>query len=299
VAQPDGSKKVLAKKNPGGVTRVELARRLAVGLTTVDRLIAAGLQTVGLRGRAKLYSVRDARRLAKRLAPTANAAAAEVICADYNSHAEDFWSRRRELIEQFIPDDVWLRQLGEVVKVAKRLTADWPDALVQRLGAAEPDEAGFDWADGPRVRTPQGVANDSDVPAPVLRPLMQTFAERISAHESMTALFTAIVRIPPVARMTLITTKGVDDARAQLRAARTSFRAARVAIRRDHRRRQAILAAIDAACESWRFRWWESRFLFYGAAGDPERIRRAVQSVRKEALSEFGTLNGLLLENVH
>ena len=95
------------QRKPRGSTRVGLTEKLGVGLTTVDRLIAFGLTSHGRRGRAKLYDLTVARKLARRLAP-AELAAAEVLIADYRSNAEDAHDRLQELREKWIAESAWL-----------------------------------------------------------------------------------------------------------------------------------------------------------------------------------------------
>ena len=135
-------------------TGLQLATALRCGLRSVDRLIASGLRPVGARGRARLYHIADARRLAHRLARR-DQAPADVLIADYRSHAEDLHDRRCRLLAEWIADATWVPAWRAVVAAMSAACATWPARLVDRLGAVTPDEAALlPWADGPHVAPP-------------------------------------------------------------------------------------------------------------------------------------------------
>jgi hypothetical protein len=114
--------------------RYGLAEALGVGLTTVDKLIARGLKPSGTRGKAHVYSVVAAQRLAARLAPRPSAEP-NVLIEDYRSHAEDLHARREALrAEHVAVRDVsaaWRRVVGFV----ERATREWPEMIRARVKA--------------------------------------------------------------------------------------------------------------------------------------------------------------------
>ena len=151
------------------LTRVELTRALGVSLTTIDRLVAlGGLRSAGRRGRAKVYDVATARRVARKLAP-AEIAAAAVLISDHRTHAEDLQDRRRALDETWIADAAWQPKWLACVAAVAQMTASWPERLAKRLGPLDAEGAHrAAAADGPLVLPPPSAA-DCETAAELVR----------------------------------------------------------------------------------------------------------------------------------
>ena len=292
------------QRKPRGLTRVELTEKLGVGLTTVDRLIAFGLESSGRRGRAKIYSLSAARRMARRLAP-AELAAADVLIVDYRTHAEDFHDRRQALIEEWIADTDWLPAWRQFIAMIGSVTATWPGRIGARLGSAVPCEASlFGWADGPRTLPPlpARVAGEEAIAAvaqsiqmarsvqPFMRPRLDELARAIESHPSTAVLAPAIE--PPAREPLPNAPTNVDEARSQWREARSAYRRVRVAVRRDHRRRDELGQNITSEISEFRAVWWASRGQLVGLAGDEPRARLAAERICNQTLTRLSTLNG-------
>ncbi|MFA5028541.1 MAG: hypothetical protein WC713_11780 [Candidatus Methylomirabilota bacterium] len=127
------TKNVAMKQKPAAtLTRVELAQTLGLGLSSIDRLIAFGLPSVGTRGRAKTYRLTAARRLAQRLSRV-QPEAEGILLTDYRTHAEDLHDRRRALLETWIPLTAWTPAYRRFVAMIARQTAPWPETITARL----------------------------------------------------------------------------------------------------------------------------------------------------------------------
>ncbi len=132
-----GKKKMTGRKRkalrPEGLSRRELAVDLGVGLTTIDRLIASGLRSLGRRGRARVYDELHARELCQRVAPD-EMADAEMLMRDYRTHSLDLDDRRRALEETWVSDSAWLPLWRRVVSVVSRVTAAAVPGLARIVG---------------------------------------------------------------------------------------------------------------------------------------------------------------------
>jgi hypothetical protein len=144
--QPPASSRLL--------TRLELARALRISLTGVDRLVGQGLPLAGRRGKAKVYDLSAARRLARAL-KSKPSIAPNVLRDDYNTHTADLDDRRRNQVETWVADAVWVPAWRRVVAAVAQCTADWPALLAGRLGDASPaDRDLLARADGPMPVVP-------------------------------------------------------------------------------------------------------------------------------------------------
>lgn len=122
-------------------------------------------------------------------------------------------------------------------------------------------------------------------PKPLLRPLLEEVAQSVSTSSEVRALQAALsVAVAPASPPLPQT---VDDARVAWRAARSSYRQARVAVRHGHRRRAELVAQIPLAIQRWRARWWHARRELVGMAGDPAQLRAFVENVHREALAQL------------
>lgn len=122
-----------------GLTRPELAADLGCSLRKIDRLIAAGLKPSGPRGNAKLYSLSDARRLARKLTPV-ELVATDILVQDYASHAADLRDRRQRLREAWVADWTWVPVWRELTSAVAREAGDcivaWPAGRAHRQDPA-------------------------------------------------------------------------------------------------------------------------------------------------------------------
>ena len=334
------------KKKLGGLTRWELTEALGVGLTTVDRMIARGLSSTGRRGRAKLYILRAARKVAERVAP-AELAAADVLIVDYRSAAEDLHDRRHQLETLWVSDTAWMPAWRRLVTAIARATQEWPRRLADRLGHMSPEEAQrLPWADGPRLPPPPprqylsaaavsvlltgdpsarpwrpaaepgisalagrgvGIAIADDgtwaewrpgavqpeafqYPAPLIRPLLEQLVDVVRRGER--PLVVALQ--PPRQRRLPAAPRDVTAARAQWRTARAAYRRTRVGIRRGHRRRTDISAAIGSAISVFRARWWGARGQLAAHIGGGLAVLTAMEQLRAETLKNLTSLGGLV-----
>jgi hypothetical protein len=121
------------RKQKPGLTRRDLARRLLVSETTIDRLIARGLPVVGRRGPAKLYSLgvaRDRLRVRDRLERPPDLTAALIGRTDLIARRTA--SRTRRFLESHIRvEDVargWIQIVDEISSMARAL----PDEIAAR-----------------------------------------------------------------------------------------------------------------------------------------------------------------------
>jgi hypothetical protein len=297
---------VTNRHSPRSLDRRQLAGRLGASLATVDRLIAAGLASVGMRGQAKLYGLADARRLLARRRAPGDPAAEQAKRQDYLSHAEDLDDRRRHLEREWIASGTWRPLWRRCVAALERLTRAWPRRLAERVAAVTADELPrLLRADGPWVDPPapwpallaqQGITLDEwrarqpGRPAPVMRPLLEALAAAVEADPAHRALFGALATPRPAAAASAPTTTAAG--RARWREARAAFRSARVAVRRGHDRRADVHAQVLAAIEESRLVWerWPGHMLH--AAGDPAAALAAGHRLREEALAPLRRLAG-------
>jgi len=306
VAPPRRSKNLSGKKKLGrGLTRVQLAEALNLGLTTIDKLIAHGLRPVGARGRAPVYQLGDARRLRRQL--TGRDQVDSVLLSDYLAHSEDFRDRTEQLRREWVADNVWTLAWRRVVVRVDRLTRRWPAQLADRLGSLHRDQQDLvAWCDGPRVLPPQPAAclgpeafaawqarcaELSALPG-LMRPLLADAAAALRAAGSLVTLSRALVAPPPARAPRRPRT--VDAARDAWRQARADFRRARVVIRRGHRRRADVIQAINLAIVTWRNSWWAARGVLASLAADRAGAFAFAQQLRIQTSAQFAMLGGLL-----
>jgi hypothetical protein len=144
------------RKTPSrGLTRYELAQRLGVGLTTIDKVIAMGkLGANGSNGRAKTYRLSAAREALFSHAPEVGVAA-DVLMRDYSTSVQDFDDRRHHLSELHISDAAWLpRWKACVAWLDKRMSA-WPGRIAEVLGPLDAAGACYLDAAPPRNERPR------------------------------------------------------------------------------------------------------------------------------------------------
>jgi hypothetical protein len=272
---PRGKKKRAAPS----LSRVDLAKALNCGLTSIDKLIAVkGLRSCGRRGRAKLYSEAEARRLLVKLGP-AETTAAQILLRDYQALAEDLRDRRRTIVETLIADEAWIPCWRAVVRWFEKQTASWPETIAAILAPLKTDDVlrldGDERWQGLRP------------PVPLVRPLLEALADAVEAGPKPPKQYVALDQAlaVPAADAAPAAPTDVDDARSQWHEARALFRSTRTAARRGHRRRARVLAAIDRAHVEARLAWMAE--VPGDILGDRRRAREWAEERRREALSMF------------
>jgi hypothetical protein len=122
-------------------------------------------------------------------------------------------------------------------------------------------------------------------PPPLMRPLLMTLSEQLDREPTLRALSEilaepAAVRLPPPPPT-------AAKARAEWLRVRTQYTRARVAVRRRHHRRAAVLVAIDAAITEARARWWNALFEVLPRAHDPRAVRAALDRLHRETIDRL------------
>ena len=114
-------------------TKLELAEALGTSRSSVDRLIAAGLQPVGHRGRAKVYSLAVAKRLQKQIAGSITTEHGGSLLELFDAQTQEAVDRLQELRTKYVDPQEWKRDWRAYELSIKRSMASWPERIASEL----------------------------------------------------------------------------------------------------------------------------------------------------------------------
>jgi hypothetical protein len=167
---------------------------------------------------------------------------------------------------------------------ATRLIAD----LAARGQGIELRADGGWWAWDPSTGEPVPPSR----PAPVMRPLLQELSDHMQTAPECVTLAKALATPSPRRRPPTAT--GPDAARGQWRRARAEYRRVRIAIRRGHRRRADVIAAVESAIDLHTRLWWQGRHEVVASAGDAAAVVRHAARLQTRTLERLSTLDGFV-----
>lgn len=260
------SKKATKKRaRSRGLSRPELAKALDVSGSAVDRLIGAGLKPVATRGRAKLYSLDQAKRLRSTLSKNGTKYGKNLLEL-FRAQAQEALDRIYELEATYVEPARYVKAWTAYVRWAGGKMKTWPKALERCAG--KPSSS---W------ETP---ARDH------LRPLMaklEADSEKSPKWKAVAALFD-----PPPTRA-LKPVEAVADAKQQLISVRAELSKLRGRVRREKwtKREDLDFALGDATSRSLAV-WWSSFPALISISRrptDPAVWRKAAEQARGDALA--------------